>query len=105
MGARVQPGSILSVSLFFALAAAPANAADTASAAPSIAPAPAWVDQVPIPDPNPALKDRPLQPLLVVAEGRYPKNGGTEYHVETATLVQTPEGLPALGNVVLPWQP
>jgi tetratricopeptide (TPR) repeat protein len=105
MGAHVQPGSILFMASVFALAAAPANAADAGSAAPSIAPAPAWVDQIPIPEPNPALKDRPLQPLLVVAEGRYPKDGRTEYHVETATLVQTPEGLAALGNIVLPWQP
>jgi tetratricopeptide (TPR) repeat protein len=86
------------------LAASPAPAADAASAAPVIAPAPSWADQIAIPDANPALKDRPFQTLLAVAEGRYPKDGRTEYFVETATLVQTPEGLSALGNIVLPWQ-
>ncbi|HEY1604668.1 MAG TPA: DUF3857 domain-containing protein [Allosphingosinicella sp.] len=88
-----------------ALTAAPARAADGGSPAPTIEPAPAWVDQVPIPDPDPALKDRPVQPLLLVAEGRYPRDGRSEYHIESATLVQTPEGLTALGNIVLPWQP
>jgi tetratricopeptide (TPR) repeat protein len=51
------------------------------------------------------MKDRATQSLLVLEEARYPKDGPAEYHVEMATLVQSPEGLSALGNVTLPWQP
>jgi len=46
-----------------------------------------------------------VQPLLLLAEGRYLKNGLTEYHLASATLIQTPEGLSALGTVTIPWQP
>jgi tetratricopeptide (TPR) repeat protein len=94
--------------LIAGLGAAPAAAAtavDAGSQAPAIAPAPAWVRPVPIPAANPALRDKPLQSLLVSTQSRYLKDGTREYSIEAATLVQTPEGLSALGNVTIPWQP
>ncbi|MEA3061447.1 MAG: hypothetical protein QOJ94_1228 [Sphingomonadales bacterium] len=85
------------------LAATAAPAAEPADVA--IGPPPAWIDRIAIPEPNPAMKDRPIQALLMTAEGRYSADGATEYFVETATLIQTPEGLAALGNIALPWNP
>ncbi|HEX5185096.1 MAG TPA: DUF3857 domain-containing protein [Allosphingosinicella sp.] len=88
------------------LAAAPASAApDDGAQAPVLAPAPDWVQPVAIPAPNPALMDRPLQALLISTQNRYLKDGTREYSAEIATRVQTAEGLTALGNVVIPWQP
>ncbi|HEY0413742.1 MAG TPA: DUF3857 domain-containing protein [Allosphingosinicella sp.] len=89
-------------------AAAAQDAAATApagQAAPSVAPAPAWVDRIPIPAADPAFKDKPLQPLLATSQSRYLKDGTREYYVEFATRLQTPEGLAALGSITLPWQP
>jgi tetratricopeptide (TPR) repeat protein len=95
------------VLLFIAgVATAPAQAAgDGAMPAPAIAPAPDWVQALPIPAPNPALTDKPVQPLLLATQSRYLKDGTREYSIETATLIQTTQGLAALGNVVIPWQP
>ncbi|HEX6375029.1 MAG TPA: DUF3857 domain-containing protein [Allosphingosinicella sp.] len=76
-----------------------------AEVAPAIAPPAAWVGAMPIPAPDPALKDRPLQLLLVNGQSRYGKDGRFDYYVEYATLVQTPQGLSTMGNVVLAWQP
>jgi tetratricopeptide (TPR) repeat protein len=72
---------------------------------PAIGPAPAWVDPVAIPAPNPALKDRPVQILLVNGQSRYSKDGTRDYFVESATLVQTPQGLAGTGNLEFSWQP
>ncbi|MDB5694209.1 MAG: tetratricopeptide repeat protein, partial [Alphaproteobacteria bacterium] len=58
-----------------------------------------------IPAPNPALKDKPLQSLLLSTQSRYLKDGTREYSIEAATLIQTTQGLSALGNVIIPWQP
>ena len=98
---------LLSILLLFlaGLAAGPARAAEGGDQAPVIAPAPDWVQPVPIPAPNPALKDKPLQSLLVSTQSRYLKDGTREYSIELATLVQTTQGLGALGNVIIPWQP
>jgi tetratricopeptide (TPR) repeat protein len=95
------------VLLFFAgFATAPAWAAgDGGMPAPVIAPAPDWVEALSIPTPNPALKDKPVQPLLLATQSRYLKDGTREYSIEAATLIQTPQGLSAVGNVIIPWQP
>lgn len=79
----------------------PAKAAD----APALAPPAPWVAPTGIPAANPALADRPLQLLLVNGQSRYARDGSREYYAEYATLVQTAQGLPAMGNIVIPWQP
>lgn len=85
---------------------APAWAAgDINSQTPVIAPAPDWIQPVAIPAPDPALKDRPLEALLISTQSRYLKDGTREYSIELATRVQTSEGLGEVGNVILPWQP
>jgi tetratricopeptide (TPR) repeat protein len=76
-----------------------------AEPAPIIAPAPAWVQPMELPKPNPALKDRPLQPLLLATQSHYAKDGSSEYYIEVATLIQTPQGLAGMGNLTIPWQP
>lgn len=91
--------------IFLLLWAVPARTAEVAPADPQIGPPPAWVTPAAIPAPNPALRDRPVQTLLFAAEGRYTRDGRFEYSVDSANLIQTPEGLAALGNLVLPWQP
>lgn len=76
----------------------------TPGAVPLRAPAPDWVDPLPIPDVDPARRERPTQTLLVSNQSLY----GAERHehfTRIATLVQTAQGLQAVGNVVLPWQP
>jgi len=71
---------------------------------PVIAPAPEWVEAVPILDPNPAQRDRPFQILLLSTQSRY--DGDQQDHfVENAILIQTPQGLQGAGNVTLAWQP
>ncbi len=72
---------------------------------PVLAPLPSWVDPMSIPAPDPALKDRPVQMLMVNGQSRYSKDGTRDYFVEYATLVQTPQGLTGTGNVEFSWQP
>lgn len=75
-----------------------------ASLTPRIAPAGDWIEPVAIPDPNPALADRPFQMLLLAHQNRYGADF-QEHHSEMAALVQSSQGLQALGNISLPWQP
>jgi tetratricopeptide (TPR) repeat protein len=89
--------------LLFGLAAV--AAAETAPEAPILAPAPSWVRSIALPEASEGLSDRPIQPLLLAVQGRYSRDGRYEYHIRTANLAQTPEGLAALGNLVIPWQP
>jgi tetratricopeptide (TPR) repeat protein len=91
--------------LFFAGFAVSPAWADGAVPAPVIAPASDWVEAVPIPAPNPTMREKPLQPLLISTQSRYLKDGGREYSIEAATLIQTSDGLAAAGNVIIPWQP
>ncbi|MET1111829.1 MAG: tetratricopeptide repeat protein [Allosphingosinicella sp.] len=81
--------------------AAPALAADK----PMVGPAAPWVEAMAIPEPDPALKDRPVQLLLVNGQSRYGRDGNRDYYVEYATLVQTPQGLAGTGNLEFSWQP
>ncbi|MDP9415355.1 MAG: tetratricopeptide repeat protein [Pseudomonadota bacterium] len=85
---------------FFALCAAPA----AASKQPIKAPAPAWVERIAIPTPSRDRQGAPIQPLLTTIQTLHGAEG-TEYYVETASLVDRPEGLQLLGNVVIPWNP
>lgn len=80
---------------------APALAADK----PIVAPPASWVEPTAIPEPDPALKDRPVQLLLINGQSRYGRDGNRDYYVEYATLVQTPQGLAGTGNVEFSWQP
>ncbi|MBX3561956.1 MAG: DUF3857 domain-containing protein [Sphingomonas sp.] len=75
-----------------------------ANSTPRIAPAGDWVETVAIPDPNPALADRPFQALLIASQSRYEAHRH-EHHSEMAVLIQNSQGLQALGNISLPWQP
>lgn len=86
------------------LGTGPARAQVQAPAEPSIAPAPAWVEQIPAAAPVAAQNDRPVQVLLSTSQSLY----GTEHidhYAEVAFLIQNAQGLQGLGNVTLPWQP
>ena len=83
------------------LAAAPA----LAEPAPTFAPTPEWVEAPPVPEGNPKLADKPTQSLLMTAQSRYQADGAMEQYVELAFAVQSPQGLTAIGNVVIAWQP
>lgn len=71
---------------------------------PRIAPPGDWVEQVAIPAPNPAHRDRPIQSLLASSQGLYGAEHIDQYS-ELAFLVQNAQGLQALGNITLAWQP
>ena len=75
-----------------------------AASEPIIAPAPDWVEVVPVPRSNPALADRPLQTLMVTAQSRYDTDHYDHYG-EYAVAIQNAQGLQAAGNVTIPWQP
>jgi hypothetical protein len=71
---------------------------------PTIAPVPDWVEPVTIPSANPALTDRPAQSLLVNSQSLY-ASAHHDHYTEFAILIQNAQGLQALGNIALPWQP
>lgn len=79
-------------------------AAPVAAQEPRIGPAPDWVEQIAPGTADPALGDRPFQFLLSNSQSRY----GTdriEHYADLAFVIQNVQGLQALGNIVLPWQP
>jgi hypothetical protein len=78
---------------------APAHAQP--SPAPAIAPVPDWVERLAIPAANPALRDRPLQTLLVAGQSLYGADRDDHY-TELAFLIQNAQGLQGLGSIVLP---
>lgn len=71
---------------------------------PIVAPFESWIEPVAIPDANPALRDRPFQTLLMSSQSRYGADHNDHY-AEFALLIQNSQGLQALGNITLPWQP
>jgi tetratricopeptide (TPR) repeat protein/transglutaminase-like putative cysteine protease len=83
-------------------AAAPADA--QAPREPGIAPVPDWVERMTVPTPNPALRDRPVQTLLLTGQSRYGADRHDHY-AELAFLIQNAQGLQGLGSIELPWQP
>lgn len=80
--------------------AAPAAAATD----PLIEAAPAWVQAENIPAPDPKRGDLAVQGLLTSNQTRH-SPAGDEYYLETAILVQSPQGLAAAGTLQIPWQP
>lgn len=74
-----------------------------AAGGPVIAPAEPWVERLAVPSAAPAEADKPFQALLLTAQSRHGEE--SEYYIEWATLVQTPQGLAQMGNLVIPWQP
>lgn len=78
----------------------------TAEAAnePIFEPAPDWVERVAIPAPDPARPEQAVQILLNSNQNRFGPDTD-EFYFETATLVQTPQGLGAIGTISIPWQP
>lgn len=93
--------------IFWLIAALFAWAGPALAAAdkPDVGPAAAWVEPISIPAADPALKDRPVQLLLVNSQSRYGKDGSRDYYFEYATLVQSPQGLAGTGNLAFAWQP
>jgi tetratricopeptide (TPR) repeat protein len=85
-------------------AAVQAPAAAATQREPSIAPAPDWIEPVPVPAANPALRDRPLQTLLSSSQTLYGA-GSQDNYTELTFLIQNAQGLQGLGNITLPWQP
>src|SRR5438874_1657312 len=92
-----------------AVARTPAAAPTPAAAAPvlrepSIAPAPDWIEAMPLATANPALRDRPIQTLLASNQTLYGTDSQENY-TELTFLIQNAQGLQGLGNITLPWQP
>lgn len=88
--------------------AATAWAQDKPQDKPNVAPAPAWVTDFPKAAkrsaPVPPLADAPLEILSLDHQIRF----GTQFderYVESAVKLLNPQGLAAMGNVVLPWRP
>lgn len=76
-----------------------AHAADK----PLIAPAPAWVKPVPLPDAKGKPDEAAIRLLLQDQQSLLEAGRQTSY-AEFAIRIQTPQGLTA-GNIVLPWRP
>ena len=85
--------------ILFAVAA-PAAAQD----APTYAPAPDWVANIAPAETDETQSDKPIQVLLVDQQIRIDGNSSTIY-VESVSRAQNPQGLAALGNIAIGWQP
>jgi tetratricopeptide (TPR) repeat protein len=71
---------------------------------PIFEPVPDWVESVAIPDADPERPEQAVQILLNSNQNRFTPETD-EFYFETATLVQTPQGLGAIGTISIPWQP
>lgn len=91
--------------LIYAAALCFGVSAAEAAREPILVAAPDWVVKIAVPKPDPARAGAPLQPLLIAMQTRYSADGTAEYHIESATTVQHPHGLAAVGTIALPWQP
>ena len=90
----------LVVAFGVALVAGQALAADK----PQFGPPEAWVKPVAIPNPPVSADDSmAVRRLLLVAQAHFGPDGDETYS-ETATRIQTPQGL-AIGNIVVNWRP
>jgi tetratricopeptide (TPR) repeat protein len=86
-------------------ASAPAPPAATlALREPTIAPAPDWIEPVAMAAPDPALRDRAAQMLLLANQTWYGPDHH-DYFIESAVLIQTMQGLQGFGSITLPWRP
>jgi tetratricopeptide (TPR) repeat protein len=94
---------VMTVVLFAALAI-DARAADK----PAIGPPAAWVVAAPAPQPGAlppiGVDAAPVRSLLVDRQVHFAADGIASY-TENITRAQTPQGLAALGTIVLPWNP
>jgi tetratricopeptide (TPR) repeat protein len=66
--------------------------------------APAWVKAVATPKDDGAVPDAPARVLLRSYQLRFGAST-TEWYVESYIRLQTPQGLQAMSNIVLPWKP
>ena len=96
-------GALVRLLRIFAIALGLAAAPALAQPAPIIAPIPEWVEKVAVPAAAPAEAGKPIQVLLLTAQSRYGEP--SEHFVESATRIQTAQGLNGLGTIRLPWQP
>lgn len=71
---------------------------------PTIAPAAAWVEPAPLPEPLAADAGKPFQMLLSSIQTRFGP-GMPEVHFDMASRIQSAEALAAMGTIVLGWQP
>lgn len=65
---------------------------------------PDWVTPVTITAPNPALRDRPFQTLLLSSQIRFGRDAESVYS-EMAFAVQNAQGMQVIGTIALPWRP
>jgi tetratricopeptide (TPR) repeat protein len=70
----------------------------------SYAPAPTWVKAVTVPKDDGRQADAPAKLLLRNYQLRFTASS-VETYVESYIVMQTPQGLQALGNIELPWKP
>ncbi|GAA4041357.1 hypothetical protein GCM10022281_22940 [Sphingomonas rosea] len=78
------------------------SAAHAAEPVPAYKPAPAWVEPVTVPAPNPKLKSLPAQMLVVNAQQKLERDSSVAY-LEYVAVPQTVAGLRSVGTMVLPW--
>lgn len=71
---------------------------------PIMAPSGDWVETIAAPEPDPAQAQKAVQLLLLDTQSYYGPETH-DYFVRTATLIQTPPGLAAMGTVAISWQP
>ena len=88
---------VLSGSTLFLSGRAPA-----AEPMPRIAPAPAWVKAVPIPQPDVALKESPAQ-LLLINTQVFVNGRDVDTYVEYVITPQSLAGMQGSGTVTIPW--
>jgi tetratricopeptide (TPR) repeat protein len=86
--------------LLFAGFLASVHAAD----AVSYGSAPAWVKPVTTPKDDGAMAEAPAKVMLRSYQLRF-GSSTSEWYVESFIRLQTPQGLQALSNIVLPWKP
>lgn len=82
------------------LIAVPLHAADE----PLYGPQPDWVENIDPAEPDPEKSGQAVQTLLSSYQVRFAAEGGESFH-RMVNLVQTPQGMQALGTITIPWQP
>jgi tetratricopeptide (TPR) repeat protein len=92
--------SIMASVLWCVTSLAPALAAETVSHGPP----PDWVKPVILPADDARQADAPAKVLLRSHQIRFTSDS-LEAHVQSYVRLQSPQGLQALGNIVLPWKP
>lgn len=79
-----------------------ASAGHAAEPVPAYRPAPAWVEPVTVPAPNPKLKSLPAQMLVLSAQEKLERDSSVTY-LEYVAVPQTVAGLQSAGTMMLPW--